>query len=113
MATLFDLNLSRGSQFSIRLIAHNEDGSAINLSGYELRGQAKQGYSGPLLVDLNPTKVAGFETSGYIDILLSSAQTSGIPVTQGVYDIEIYQTGSSYAEALIKGYIEVHPDVTF
>ncbi len=113
MATLYDLNITKGSQFSIRFTAQNEDGTPINLSGHNLRGYARQNYGGPILVDLNPIKVAGYETSGYIDVNLTSIQTSGVPVTQGVYDVELYSSSTSYVEKLIKGYIEIHPEATY
>lgn len=113
MAAEYDLNITRGSQFSVRLIAQNDDGTPLNLSGHGVRGFVRNTYTSPVLIDLNPQKVAGLEASGYIDILLTAAQTSGVPITEAVYDIEVYATGSAYAEKLIKGYADILPEVTY
>ena len=113
MAAEYDLNITRGSQFSVRLIAQNEDGTPLNLSGHGVRGYVRNSYTSPVLLDLNPQKVVGFETSGYIDILLTSIQTSGVPITEAVYDIEVFNSGSSYVEKLIKGYADILPEVTY
>jgi hypothetical protein len=46
----------------------------------------------------------------HIDIKLTAAQTSALPVMQGVYDIELYS--GTYANKPIKGLFNVLPEVT-
>ncbi len=113
MAAEYDLNISRGSQFSVRLVAQNDDGTPLNLSGHGVRGFARNTYTSPVFLDLSPQKVANYETSGYIDILLTATQTSGLPITEGVYDIEVFSSGSAYVEKLIKGYVDIFPESTY
>ena len=45
MATEYDLNITKGSSFSVEVTAQDEDGNTLNLSGYSLRGYAKFRYS--------------------------------------------------------------------
>ncbi len=111
MATNYNLNITRGSEFSVRLAAKDDLGQVINLSGYSTKGYVKYRYSNTgYLLDLNPTVVAGYEASGYIDIYLSGAQTTGVPIVQGVYDIEI--NSGTYVNKLINGYASFYPEVT-
>lgn len=110
MATNFNLNITRGSNFSVRLIARDENGVPINLSGYSASAQVRHHYSSTgVILDLNPTPAAPL-ASGYIDIYLSGAQTTGIPIVQGVYDLEI--SAGNYTNKLIKGYANIFPEVT-
>ena len=110
MATNYNLNITRGSNFSIRLVAKDENGVAIDLNGYSARSYVKHHYSSTgVLLDLNPEPAEPL-ASGYIDINISGAQTIGLPIVQGVYDLEIYS--GTYVDKLIKGYANIFPEVT-
>lgn len=112
MAAHYDLNLTQGSSFTIRLVAQDTNGSVIDLTNWDIRGYAKIKYSeANLLVDLNPQKVSP-NSSGQIDIQLSAATTSTLPITEGVYDIEIYDS-SGYVDKVVAGYIRVYPETTY
>tara|TARA_Y100001963_G_C6776903_1_gene447814 strand:+ start:2529 stop:2867 length:339 start_codon:yes stop_codon:yes gene_type:complete len=112
MAADYNLNITKGSSFTIRLVAQDTNGNIIDLTNWNLRGYAKIKYSeSTLLVDLAPQKVAPF-TNGFVDINLSAAATATLPVTEGVYDIEMYDNGG-YVDKLIRGYVRVYPEVTY
>jgi glutamine synthetase len=112
MAADYNINITKGSTFTARLVAQDASGNIIDLTNWSLRGYAKIKYSDvTLLVDLNPAKVAPF-TSGFIDIIISAAATATLPVTEGVYDIEMYDSGG-YVDKLMRGYVRVYPEVTY
>ena len=112
MAAHYDLNITKGSSFTVRLVAQDTSGTAIDLTNWSVRGYAKIKYSeANLLVDLDPEKVAPF-SSGHIDIQLTAATTSTLPVTEGVYDIEIYDS-SGYVDKVVAGYVRVYPEATY
>tara|TARA_R100000808_G_C2076105_1_gene101724 strand:+ start:266 stop:607 length:342 start_codon:yes stop_codon:yes gene_type:complete len=112
MAAHFDLNITQGSSFSVRLAAVDNAGQAIDLTPWSLRGIAKIKFSsGDKLIDLNPHKVPNHHTSGYVDINLTAAQTALLPVTEGVYDIEMFD-GNGYVKKLILGYVRIYPETT-
>ena len=112
MAADYDLNITKGSSFTVRLVAQDTNGAIIDLTNWNIRGYAKIRYSETtLLIDLAPTKVAPF-TNGYIDILISAAATATLPVTEGVYDIEMYDNGG-YVDKLMRGYVRIYPEVTY
>ena len=112
MAAHFDLNITKGSSFSVRLIALDDNGSAIDLTSWSLRGVAKFRYSSAShLIDLNPQKVANHFADGFIDVNLTAAQTEVLPVIEGVYDVEMYD-GAGFVKKLILGYVRVYPEAT-
>jgi len=117
MAAIYDFNITQGSQFDIRLTVKDSNGDPLNLSGYNSRGYLKHRYSDTgAILDLSPAIVSGSApdylttASGLIDVSLLASQTSALPVVQGVYDIEIYS--STYVDKVIKGVVNVHPEVT-
>lgn len=115
MATSYDLNVTRGSNFSVRLAVKDDNGASYNLTGHSASGSAKFRYSSSgNLIELNPTIVSGAAGSSYvsglIDVVISGDSTTGLPITQGVYDIEIYS--GSFHQKVINGYMNIYPEVT-
>jgi len=112
MATEYDLNITKGSSFSVEVTAQDEDGNTLNLSGYSLRGYAKFRYSDTgNFLNLNPTGFLGdSHVSGKLGINLDATGTTGLNVTQGRYDVELYS--GNYVKKLLKGFANVLPEIT-
>lgn len=113
MATNYDLNITKGSQFEVVLRAKDSNGNGIDLTDYTTSGFVKYRYSDTgIILDLNPVPRTGAAgVSGYLDIKLSGVHTKNVPVVQGVYDIEMYK--GEYHEKLIYGYANILPEVTY
>ena len=120
MASSYNFSVTQGSEVNVRLTITN-DGSAVNLSGYNVRGKVKSKYGDTgSLIDLDPTIFTGVEgaayPSGYVDIYLSGSQTAALPVTQAVYDLERYVTGNTSTETsvikMLAGKFTINPEVT-
>ena len=124
MATTYDINVTQGSTLDLRFTVNDSAGDPINLSGYSARGVAKFRYgTGSVLLDLDPTVQSGHAgdltlgSSGYIDVFVRPGSTSGLPIVQGVDDIERYETvpaasGDWNALKVVKGYFNVLPEVS-
>ena len=112
MATKYDLDITQGTRYYIRMAAQNDDGSIINLSGYSISGQVRHKYgSSGTLLNLPLARVSNFYVSGYIDLDIPATTTAALPAPiQAVYDIEIHS--GSYQSQLIYGYFNVYPEVT-
>ena len=111
MASHYDLNITQGNSFHVRLVAVDPNGSPYDLTNWGLRGYAKLKYSdSTALIDLQPTKVDPY-TQGFIDISLPATFTKTLPITEGVFDIEMFDS-SGFVDKLIKGYVRIFPEVT-
>ena len=89
MANVYDISIEQGSSFNLTLTAKDSNGNLLNLNGYSARGSIKYGYgSASYLLNLNPTITN--PTNGLITISLSASDTSSLPVTKAVYDIEVF-----------------------
>jgi hypothetical protein len=114
MASTYNLDISQGETYSIRLNAKDSTGTRINLSGYTARGVIKYRYGNTgYLLDLDPDVVSGTNgnalASGFIDINLIPSQTSSLPVGQFVYDVEI--SGGTTVFRVVQGKAVVNPEV--
>jgi len=121
MATSYDFTVYQGSELDVQLSVTDEAGSALNLSGFDVRGSVKYRYGDTsALLDLNPVVASGTNGDGYVsglvDVFISGAQTKTLPVTEAVYDIERFHSGLGSASPsvikLLNGKFEIYPEVT-
>jgi hypothetical protein len=119
MPVYYDLNVFRGNTFSIELNTLGDDGVLpLNLSGYAVSGHIRYTYgSTGLLADLGVTIKEPLE-SGVLRCSIPSNITATLPITQAVYDIEMYNIsglhGSTSGEIskVLDGRVNIHPEVT-
>tara|TARA_B000000475_G_scaffold172207_1_gene138529 strand:+ start:213 stop:590 length:378 start_codon:yes stop_codon:yes gene_type:complete len=121
MATSYDFTVYQGSELDIQLSVTDEAGSALNLSGFDVRGSVKYRYGDTsALLDLNPVVVSGSNGDGYVsglvDVFISGVQTKTLPVTEAIYDIERFHSGLGSASPsvikLLNGKFKIYPEVT-
>lgn len=111
MANVYDISIEQGSSFNLSLTARDSSGSPLNLSGYNARGGIKYGFgSTGYLLNLSPT-IDPSVISGIIHISLSSSQTSSLPVTRAIYDVEVY-AANDYTFKALRGYVDILPEIT-
>ena len=111
MNNSFDIWVQPGSTFNLTLTATNQSGTPINLSGYSVNGVIKYSFgSTGYLLNLSPT--VDPTVTGQINISVPSSQTSGLPITKGVYDIEAIQSGTNYSFKVIRGYANISTEVS-
>ncbi|MAF24052.1 hypothetical protein CL634_00485 [bacterium] len=144
MATSYDLNITQGSSYNIRLKTKDTAGIPLNLSGFHVSGYIRNKYSDKVhLLDLKPIIVSGHSAgadpndplktdaihSGLIDINLHPTGTAALPITQALYDIEIYSGDATHwppsnipendpptsflAFKVLNGKVNVHPESTY
>jgi hypothetical protein len=112
----YNLDVIQGSTFAAQLFTQDANGVAINLSGYLVRGHVKYNYgTGAALCNLNPeiNEDSPYTSeSGVVDVSISAAAAASLPVTVGVYDIEMYKADESEVKKLLDGRVRIHPEVT-
>ena len=113
----YNLQVTQGSDFSIRLTLNDANGSAVDLTAYRVSGSVRDRYSSSsVLLDLSPTIVSGGTpdaiASGLIDITLSATQTANLPVTEAVYDVERI-AADGVVNKIIQGKVRVYPEATY
>ena len=113
-AEIVDLNIVQGSAFHVRIEISDDSSNIIDLTGHEVRGVVKNKYSdsnADILINLDP--VVYDATNGLVDILLTSAQTALLPITEALYDIEKFPiSGVGDIDKVMKGGVLIHPEIT-
>jgi hypothetical protein len=111
MASVYDINLLRGTSLVLTLVAKDSSNNLLNLSGYSVRGSVKNRFSDTgSLLNLSPTIDTSY-VSGLVLINVSGAATESLPITRCKYDVEIYNN-SGYVLNILKGDFFVDPQVT-
>jgi hypothetical protein len=108
----YNIDIFQGSTYSTRITARDENSNYINLSGYSSRAYVKCNYGATGTVAQFSCLVHPSYVSGIIDISLTAAQTATLPVTQAVYDLEIFNTGETDVTKLLRGYVNIYPETT-
>ncbi|CAB4162804.1 hypothetical protein UFOVP787_123 [uncultured Caudovirales phage] len=108
MATKANLVIDQGTTFSTDLALTDENGDAINLSGYTANSQIRKWYT-------STNAAASFTSlinvsSGVISLTLSANQTSNLSSGRYVYDVEI-DNGTTISR-IVEGIVTVTPQVT-
>lgn len=114
MATSYNITGYQGDYIQLTLNIKDSNGAAINLSGYQVRGQVRASYASTgVLLDLNPT-ISGNGTSGIVSININSYISEDLPVSEHVYDIERYPSGIATGDSikLMRGKFTILPEVT-
>lgn len=112
--TNYDLDITKGSTYSVRLVAKDSAGDRYNLSGWSSRGIIRYSYgSTGTIWDLAPTVHTSY-VSGIVDVTIPATGTATLPVIQGVYDVEIYTTGANPSVIkIVKGRANIYPESTY
>jgi hypothetical protein len=113
MATYYNITGYQGDYLQLTLNVKDSNGSPLNLSGYEVRGQVRTNYGATgVLLDLNPTITNSI--SGTISININSYISQDLPVSDHIYDIERYPSGipSGNTIKLMRGKFSILPEVT-
>jgi hypothetical protein len=109
MATVANLFIDQGTDFSATISLKNQDGTSINLTGYTVASQFRKSYQSSTSVNFTVTITSASE--GKIELSLSDTATSGIRAGRYLYDVEITSPGGIRKRAL-EGIVVITPEIT-
>ncbi len=107
MSTKANLVIDQGSTFSTTISLTDDDGLAIDLTGYTGQSQIRKHYTSATSV---PFTVAIAPSTGQVTLSLTATVTAGLASGRYVYDVEL-TTGSTVSRVL-EGLVTVSPEVT-
>ena len=108
MSQVLDLTFIQGDDYKASINLTDDASNPTNLSGYAVAGKIRNRYGdSTYLLNLSPT--ISSITGGVIDIDIAASGTLSLPVTEAVYDIEIYQ-GATVTRVL-EGNVKILPQV--
>jgi len=110
MANQVELFCDQGTDFFYSVNLSNDDGSALDITGYSFSSSIRKSYySSSVTANLTVTVLnAG---SGNVQLSMNSATTANIKAGRYLYDVKMVD-GSSVKTRIIEGVITVYPQIT-
>ena len=108
MATITNLFIDQGSDYSSIITLNNQDGTVINLTGYTVASQFRKSSTSSTSVAFTAT--VHNAAAGQIKLQLSASASSAIAAGRYVYDIEITLSGAK--RRVLEGLVVISPEVT-
>ena len=106
----YDLDITQGSTFYLEARVKDVSGNPLVISGYNVRGSIRGLFgSTGVVTDLSCSVLS--QPSGLVSVSLSPSQTSVLPVIQGAYNVEIYNSDESDVLKILYGYANISPGV--
>lgn len=105
-----NITLLKGGAFQMRLVVTNQDGTPRALTGYTSKMQVRADVDDvTALLTITPTVDTA---NGYVDVLVTKAQTLGLTVESAVWDVWIDNGSSTSPEYIAFGDVTVRKMVT-
>jgi len=112
-AGTYNFEIEQGSTFSRTITFKQSDGTAMDLTGYGIRGQMRVYLDSPTIIFTFTFTITSPYTLGIVGWSMTSVETAAIPSKQYVYDVELYQVGSpEVVDRCMEGVITVSGEVT-
>ena len=109
MASIANLYIDQGTDYSITVDVTDSAGDVQNLSGYTASAQMRKTYSSSTIAGTFTTSIS--ENTGQVTISLTDTQTSGIEAGRYVYDLLVTSAGG-VTTRVIEGQAVITPGVT-
>jgi len=109
MATVSNLFIDQGSDFTVVVTLKSQEGTVLNLTGYTLQSQFRKSYQS--------SAYTSFTTSienailGKIRLSLPASASSSIKAGRYLYDVEVTSPTGAKKRAL-EGIVVISPEIT-
>jgi len=114
-AGTYNIEIEQGASFSRTITYQDSAGSAVDITGYTIRMQARETVnSSTAYIDINTTDggvVITDAAAGEFKLTLTAAQTSAITVERGVYDLEVVDVSGNVTR-LLQGSVVLDREIT-
>ena len=105
-----NLIIDQGTDFSKELTVTDDDGDAVNLTGYTAAGQSRKHFSSTTATNFTCT-FASDRTTGKVTISLGRTVTEALAYGRYMYDVEITNSSNTRTR-LLEGIATITPEVT-
>ena len=110
MGAYTDITIDQGTDFESTLDLIGDDGTPIDLTGYQFSGQIKKSYYSST-VSANITITVPDAANGVTYLKITAANTANIPAGRYVYDVKMVDTSNTVTR-IVEGIVTITPQVT-
>jgi hypothetical protein len=109
MATVSNLVVDAGSDYSTIITVAATNGQPLDLTGYSVASQMRKSYTSTQVFNFTATIYNA--TTGKVRLQLSSGTSTTIPAGRWLYDVEI-TSPSGTKTRVVEGIVTVTPEIT-
>jgi hypothetical protein len=109
MATISNLFVDAGSDYSNIITVSATNGQALNLTGYTVASQMRKSYGSSTVYTFAPSLYDA--VNGKVRLQLSASTSSSIPAGRWLYDVEI-TSPSGTKTRVVEGIVTITPEIT-
>lgn len=109
MASISNIFIDQGTDFSITVDVTQADGNALNLTGYSAAAQIRKTYGSTSATATFTISISA--ATGQVTMSLTDTQTTAISSGRYVYDLNI-TSGSGATTRVVEGQAIITPGVT-
>ena len=109
MASISNIFIDQGTDFSITVDVTQADGAPLNLTGYSAAAQIRKTYGSSNVSAVFTTSISA--AAGQVTLSLTDTQTSGLTAGRYVYDLNI-TSGAGVTTRVVEGQAIITPGVT-
>jgi hypothetical protein len=110
MASIYNLSIDQGTDFTVTVVANDSTGTARNLAGYTGNAQLRRSYASTTNVQFSAN--ISSPSTGEITLSLDNAKTANLKYGRYVYDLELTKSSDNTIERILEGIVTVYPQVT-
>lgn len=110
MATISNLFIDQGSDFSAIVTLNNQNGTPINLTDFLVKSQFRKSYQSSTAVTFTVTVHNALQ--GKIRIQLPADSSSNVAAGRYLYDVEITSSLTSEKKRVLEGIVVLTPEIT-
>jgi hypothetical protein len=110
MATVAYLDIDQGSDFVSILDLENDDGTLMNLTGFNAYSQFRKSYGSAVAYSFE-TSILAPATNGKLQLKLSGINSSLIKPGRYLYDVEII-SGTGVKTRVVEGILTINAEIT-
>lgn len=110
MATISNLFIDQGSDYSSIVTVNSATGVPLNLTGYTAKSQMRKAYASSTAYAF--TCEIYNAALGQIRLAMSAAGTEAMTAGRWLYDVEITNTASGIKKRVVEGVVTLTPQIT-
>lgn len=110
MATISNLYVDTGSDYSSIITINANDGTPLDLTDYTVKSQMRKSYASSVFY--NFTAIVYDAEAGKIRLSLTAEQSEEIPAGRWLYDVEITNSNTDAKKRVVEGIVIVSPQIT-
>jgi hypothetical protein len=110
MATVAYLDIDQGSDFTSILELENDDGTPMDLTGFQVYSQFRKSYNSAIGYSFEATVVSPTNL-GKVQLKLSGLNSSAIRPGRYLYDVEIISI-SNVKTRVVEGILTINAEIT-